>query len=126
MNTTTKRFAMCNRVLIVDNQAIMGAGLEQLLSGSQVIEVSGITMQNERALVEMVWQVQPDTIILILESQCISPGRLFDLLQNYGRLRIILVSANSNVIEVFDRQQIMTIDHVALLDQLIVGQSFER
>jgi DNA-binding NarL/FixJ family response regulator len=93
-------------VLIVDNQGIMGAGIEKLLSEEGSLEVFGLPTESEEGLVQNILSLQPDIIILILESQSTTSARLFELLPDYGRLRIILVSMNSNLVEVFDKKQI--------------------
>lgn len=118
MEAPNGRSATSNRVLVVDNQGIMGAGLEKLLAGDQALEVSGITTRNELILVQEIQRLQPDTIILVLESEIISPCRLLELLQYYGRFRIIMVSINSNNIEVYDRQEIVACNQDSLLTKL--------
>ncbi len=118
MDATNGRSATFNRVLIVDNQGIMGAGLERLLSEEPALEVFGVTVDGEKMLIQEIWRLQPDSIILIEESEGISPIRLMKLLKDYGRLRIIVVSTNSNVFEVYDKQQILTGSYLTLMEQL--------
>ena len=107
MNAQTGRSATFNRVLIVDNEGIMGAGLESLLSE-----------ERESDLIQEIKRFQPDIIILILESYGLSPGRLLELLGDYGRLRFILVSIESKMFEVYDKQQSFESNRITLLEQL--------
>jgi len=102
----------------VDNQGIMGAGLETLISGDADLEVLGVAMADEQNLVQEIQRIQPDTIILILESEVISAGRLLDSLSDYGRLRIIQVSTESNVIGVYDKQHVVTQNQDSLISKL--------
>ena len=118
MHTKTGRSATFNRILVVDNQGVMGAGLETLLSGDAALEVWGVALAGEQALVQEIQRIEPDVIILIRESQEVSPGRLLDLLADYGRLRIISVSMNSNAIEVYNKQPVIPTNYVTLIDQL--------
>lgn len=118
MKTTNGRSITSNRVLVVDNQGIMGAGLVNLISGDPTFDVLGVTNTNEEILVQEIWQIQPDIIILILESEGISPCRLLDLLEGYGRLRIILVSVDNNDIGVYDRQHTITQNQDSLISKL--------
>jgi chemotaxis response regulator CheB len=118
MKTINGRSTTFNRVLVVDNQGIMGAGLEKLISADQAIEVLGIVVPDEPTLVQEIWRIQPDIIILISESEVISPCQLLERLGDYGRLRIILVSENSNVMDVYDKQQITARNQDSLLAQL--------
>lgn len=118
MEMTDGRSTTANRVLIVGNQGIMGAGLENLLSGEQALDVLGVEAQNEDTLLENIRQIKPDTIILILESQSMSPCRLLEALPDYGRLRIISVSAESNVFDVYERKHITAQNQDSLLSHL--------
>lgn len=118
MNTITRRSTILNRVLIVDNQGLMGAGLERLLSEESSLEVFGITTNSETTLVKEIWRLQPDIIILTVESEGVNPARLMNLLTAFTSLRIILVSITSNNFEVYDRQQISTVDRTSLMTQL--------
>jgi DNA-binding NarL/FixJ family response regulator len=118
MNIISSRSVNFNRVLIVDNQGLMGAGMEKLLSEEPSLEVFGITTESETALVQNISRLQPDIIILILESQETTPIRLLELLLDYGRLRIIRVSLNSNMFEVYEKQQMITNSWVTLLSQV--------
>lgn len=117
MNAIARRSAKFNRVLIVDNQGMMGAGVERLLAADLSLEVIGVVAKNEATLVKEIWRLQPDTIILTLESHGASPLLLLELLYDYGRLRIIVVSAKDNTFEVYDKQQIIT-NPAALIDQI--------
>jgi chemotaxis response regulator CheB len=126
MKAITRRSTTVNRVLIVDNQGIMGAGLERLLSEEPSLEVLGITTKSETTLIKEIWHLQPDIIILTVESQGINPTRLMNLLSDFTSLRIILVSMTSNVFEVYDRQQISTIDRNSLTMQLKKMTAFDK
>lgn len=121
MNAIVSRSVNFNRVLIVDNQGIMGAGMEKLLSEEPSLEVFGITTESETILVQNIFRLQPDIIILISEFQETTPIRLLNLLYDYGRLRIITVSMYRNVFEIFDKQQITTKNWATLLGQLAIN-----
>jgi DNA-binding NarL/FixJ family response regulator len=118
MKAINGRSTAFNRVLVIDNQGIMGAGMEKLLAGDQALEVIGVATLNEQTLVQEIWQLQPDTIILTLESEVINPYRLLEVLQDYGHLRIILASVNSNVMDIYDRQQITANNPGSLIARL--------
>ncbi|MCB9423084.1 MAG: hypothetical protein H6667_25010 [Ardenticatenaceae bacterium] len=105
-------------MLVVDNQSIMGAGLERLLGQIEAFEVLGVSPENELTLVQEIWRLLPDIIVLVQDSQVIEPGRLLDLLPDYGRLRIVQVSIDSNTVQIFDKQEITINHHGALFDQL--------
>jgi DNA-binding NarL/FixJ family response regulator len=99
-----------NRLLVVDDLQILGAGLKNLLSKEEALEVYGFSTQDESALVDEIWRVRPDTIILMAESQLTTPVRLLTLLPDYGRLRIIFLNLDNNIFEIYGRQQITVED----------------
>ena len=68
MESINGRSPQSNRILVVDNHEIMGAGLEKLLSSEQAFEVWGFTTPDESALIDEIWRLQPDTVILAAES----------------------------------------------------------
>ena len=123
---TITRSATFNRVLIVDTQGIMGASLEKFLSEEPFIEVYGLVWEEDTDLVGEIYRLQPDTVVLILESEVMSPSQLLDALPNYGRIRIILVSAISNIIDVYDRDHILADNPGAFIEQLRVKQGASK
>ena len=107
-----------NRLLVVDHQKILGAGLEHLLSGEESLEVYGFSTQDESALVDEIWRIRPDVIILMAESQLTTPSRLLTLLPDYGRLRIILLDLDSNIFEIYDKQRFTANDWLSFVTKL--------
>ncbi len=118
MHRGNGRSPTSNRILITDNQELLGAGLEKLLSNDKSLEVCGVPTQDETALIGEIWRLQPDTVILTIEAAVTSPARLLMLLQDYGRLRIILVSVDSNLLEIYDRQEVIAHNRISLLANL--------
>lgn len=118
MNVINGRSTAINRVLVVDNLVLMGAGLECLLSEELTLEVFGVAIDSEAALVEDIRRLQPDIIILIQEMEITTPSRLLGLLNEYGRLRIISVSYTSNLFEIYDKQPIAINDRATLVEQI--------
>ena len=123
---TITRSATFNRVLVVDTQGIMGASLEKFLGEEPFIEVYGLVWEEDTDLVGEIYRLQPDTVVLILESEVMSPSQLLDALPNYGRIRIILVSAISNIIDVYDRDHILADNPGAFIEQLRVKQGASK
>jgi DNA-binding NarL/FixJ family response regulator len=126
MNIITRSSKIFTRVLIVDNQGIMGAGLEKLLSEEPSLEVYGTSTKRETTLLQEIWHFQPDIIILTAESKGTSPTWLLNLLKDYGGVRIILISMDQNVFEVYDKQQITTNNHLAFIDQIKESASLKK
>lgn len=106
MESFNGRSMGCNRVLVVDNQPLMGAGLERLLAAEEQLQVIGVTFRSEEELVQDIWRTTPDILILTVEPQPINPYHLWQQLADYGRLCIIQISLYSNTVQIFDMQQL--------------------
>lgn len=119
--TAIARSATFNRVLVVDTQGIMGASLEKFLTEEPLVEVYGLVWEEKTDLVQEILRLLPDTIIMVFESGLMTPNQLLDALPDYGRIRIILVSVISNVIDVYDRQHIQVDNYFDLINQLNVS-----
>jgi len=111
MDLRNGRSQECNRVLIVDNQPLMGAGLERLLAAEDRLQVFGVTAPTPDDLVEAIRQAVPDVLVMTKETQPIDPYQLYQRLGDYGRLRIIQISLHSNTIQVFEMKQLVMVAH---------------
>jgi len=95
------------RVLIVENKLLLGAGLENLLSGEAGFEVVGVSLHSEEELIEKINELHPTTIIL---DESTYQTHLFQLLscsRVYQKLRLVIVSANSNLIHIYHKQNFL-------------------
>ena len=106
MKSANGRYTTTQRVLVIDNRTIMGAGVETLLSTSTKLQVIGTKPQNEDDLVRDVWQFSPDVIILNHQSELTNPVRLLSLLNNYRSFRLIGVSEDDNTMEIYEKRQV--------------------
>jgi len=119
MSVAESRSHQFNRVLIASDEGLMGAGLQRLLSEEPSLVVMNCLLESEASLISAIRRFLPDIVVLV-STEAVSPTRMLDLLPDYGRLRIILVSLTSNTTEVYDRQQIQVENESAFLDQIII------
>lgn len=106
MKSTNGRYTPTQRVLIIDNRSIMGAGVETLLSDTKHFQVIGTSPRDENDLVSDVWQYSPDVIIISSQSQLTDPARLMTLLKRYRSFRLIVVSEDDNTMEVYEKRRV--------------------
>lgn len=99
------------RVLIIDNRSIMGAGIEALLANSDQLQITGAVPQDENDLVRIIWQFSPDVIILNHQLQLTDPAHLLTLLKEYHSFRLIVVNEDDNTMEIYEKRQITTKHH---------------
>jgi len=108
------------RVLIVGDGSLLDDGLRRLLADKAFLEVSNIVYSDELTLQEHLLRLKPDTIVLC-EEEPLSVSRIFELgadIPGLKRLRVITVLADSNVVEVIERQQVMAAGSTDLLTLL--------
>jgi DNA-binding NarL/FixJ family response regulator len=96
------------RVLVVENQILMGAGIQILLGGQADLEVMGIAPCDQAELAREIRRWRPDLVVVNKDSQYVDPTKLLATLQGYPKLRLVVVSANDNRVCVYDKQQVLT------------------
>lgn len=76
-----KRLRVPIRVLILDNEMILSAGIEQLLRNAATIEVHGLQSDSQNRILETIHQLKPDTVILNRQSTLTNALELLYLLE---------------------------------------------
>ena len=86
----------------------MGAGVERLLSAETDLEVTGISPGDPAELAQEIRRLQPDLVVLDKDSRWVDATKLLATLQDYPKLRLVVVSANDNLVCIYDKQQTTT------------------
>jgi len=94
------------RILIVENQLLLGAGLQNLLSDEADLDVIGISPRNQLELVREIRQRQPDIVFLDEDSHLTDAIDLLTFLEDFHELQLIVVNANDHVVRIFNKQEI--------------------
>jgi DNA-binding NarL/FixJ family response regulator len=94
------------RVLIVENQTLLGAGVHSLLWEERGLEVYGISPHDQAELVQDIGRLQPDIVIMDKASHLMAPLNLLAALENHSRLQLIVVSADDNQVCLYDKRQV--------------------
>ena len=95
------------RILVVENELLLGASIEHLLKNEADFCVWGVTSTDVPTLVEEIIRIRPDVVILEEVRHPIEPAKLLILLKEIPRLRLIVVSAEDDVIQIYDKDQFM-------------------
>ena len=93
------------RVLIVENQLLLGAGLQTLLSDQTDLDVIGISPGNQFELVQAIRRIQPDVVFLDKDSYLTDATDLLAFLENFPKLRVIVASANHDVVHIYNKRE---------------------
>ncbi len=91
-------------VLIIENDLLFGACIESLLSCKEAFNIIGISPKNEADLIDDIWCMNPNVIILNKESCLTNPARLLDQLKNFPEFRLVVVNPSTDWGQVFDKQ----------------------
>ncbi len=109
-----KRVNRMQRVLVRGNHRLLGAGIENLLRREADLLVFGVTLESEAALVQAIDRSQPD--VVVLDGSTIDPAAVLALLQNYLKLRVLLVSADDGLIRTYETRQVVVTQAAELVD----------
>jgi len=95
-------------ILVVCNGLLLEEGLVRLLANRDGLDVFSIDFKNEEALIQGIQTLHPEVIIINREGS-VDLARLFILLvgiPDFTHLQILVISADSNMIEVYEDQQV--------------------
>lgn len=95
------------RVLIVQNDLLLGAGVESLLGCQPDFTVIGVSFSDEIALMTQIKQLQPHIIVLDKATPLNTSLKLLADLLDHPKWRVVVVSANDNLVVVYDKQQVL-------------------
>ncbi len=98
------------RVLIIDNDLLVGAVVQMLLAAVASLDIIGISPHAPSDLVQHIDQYQPNVIIVEETSRFVVPIKLYQLFRETPHLRIIVVSANSDMVQIYGKQEILVTD----------------
>lgn len=96
-----------HRVLIVENQLLLGAGVQSLLTGEADLDVIGISPVNQAELVQEIRRFRPDVVVIDKVTHLADANKLVAFLKNHPKLRVVVVSANDNLVCVYNKQQVL-------------------
>ena len=98
------------RVLIIDNDLLVGAVVQMLLAAVASLDIIGISPKNPTDLVKHIDHHQPNVIIVEETSRFVVPVKLYQLFRETPHLRIIVVSANNDMVQIYGKQEILVTD----------------
>jgi len=113
------------RVLIVQNGSLLCAGIQRLLAGELEMEVLS-SSQDWGELAEEVRRTQPDVVVLDEASHLVNPANLLALLNAGSTLRVMVVSANDNLVRIYGKQQVLITQAMDLVNIIRSGKFFRE
>jgi chemotaxis response regulator CheB len=103
------------RVLVVQGDSLLSSGVLRLLSNETGLRVVGARPASEGALITKVARFRPDVVLLEATSHLTNPTRLLSLVEHYPTLRVVVMSPDRDVAEMYDRTEIAMAEVANLL-----------
>ncbi|MCB0166505.1 MAG: hypothetical protein KDI79_19915 [Anaerolineae bacterium] len=95
------------RVLVVENDLLMGASVESLLLQENGLEVIGISPHNEEDLISKIQCLQPEIVVLDETTYLTSANRLLVKLRKHPEFLLIVVNANKNLVYIYHKYTVV-------------------
>jgi DNA-binding NarL/FixJ family response regulator len=103
------------RVLIIENETLLGAGVQSLLQDEANMEVIGISPSNLAELIQEIRRSRSDVVVLDEVTHLTGPTKLLALLEDYPKLRLVVVSANDDRVRIYDKREVLVTHTTDLL-----------
>ena len=100
-----KQVNKMRRVLVIENQRLLGAGIENLLRREADLQVIGLMLEDETALLHAIDCSGAD--VVVLDEATTDSAELFALLACHPKLRVLLVSADDGLVGTYETRQVM-------------------
>ena len=106
------------RVLIVENQTLLGAGVHSLLWEENGLELYGVSPHGQAELIQDIGRFQPDILVMDKSSHLVAPLNLLAALENHAQLQVVVVSADDNQVCIYDKRQLLVERATDFLDMI--------
>jgi hypothetical protein len=119
-NTSPEPTVTPLRVVVVEGQTLLNAGIISSLAHESNIEVEDLRPADQVAFITAIRNSKPDAVVLDAARPYASPVPLFTMLQDMPALRAVLVSSDGDSVTVYGKDQVRMEDMqdlVALLNQ---------
>lgn len=93
------------RVLVATREMLLGAGIEGLLIRQKDLDLVGVTSGSGPELIKKITRLQPEVVILDETMYLDSATSLLSFLDERPEVRLVIVSANDNRVQVYDKRQ---------------------
>jgi DNA-binding NarL/FixJ family response regulator len=98
------------RVIILQSDKLLNAGVQSLLSTRPDVEVIGVAHSNE-SYASILDRTQPDIVIMDEHMICANVSAYLAILRDYPDLRTIVLRLGDNQMHVYDKR-IVEVEHL--------------
>jgi len=95
------------RVLVVQSEHLLGAGILHLLNREMDLHVFNTTCDNPGTLFAQIEDIQPAVLVIEENAHLTDHPSFFSLLSGYPDLRVILIDERSNRMQIFKTEEVV-------------------
>ena len=95
------------RILVVESDQLLVAGVESLLNGERALKVKRVVIDDEVDLTKEIKIFQPSVLIMDDRLYFAKLPVLFGLIKDYPGMRVIVVNSVENRLHVYDKREIL-------------------
>lgn len=106
------------RVLVATHEMLLGAGIESLLLRQKELDLVGITPGSSADLIKKITRLKPEIVILDEGMYLVSAKELLTFLNDWPEMRLVVVSANENRVQVYNKRQIRVTQSMDLVEMM--------
>lgn len=102
----TKNSVPLKRVLVIETEALLSAGLVCLMKAQEGLEVHTVEFQNVSALVEVIQSLNPDVIVIDANFLADNVYDFLPIWVEFPKVRVVSMSLNDNNLQVYDKRSL--------------------
>lgn len=106
------------KVLVVFDEPLLRAGVESLLTQDLELEVHCISLPNGDRLAEQLNLYKPEVVIVDENLKSVRLSGVFEQLENYPVLRVLVVNIRDNRLQIYDKREIVVTHTNDLLETI--------
>ncbi len=112
------RGQMKRRVLVATREMLLGSGIESMLVRQKELDLVGITLGNKTDLIKKISRLKPEVVILDETTYLVSARDLLALLTDWPEIRLVVVSASENRVQIYNKRQILVTQSTDLVEMM--------
>jgi len=99
------------KILVLRNDLAINAGVQNLLSRQDTLDVIGQDIQDQAELFESITRIKPEVIVVDDDFLAVNLAALLVFLQRFPKIRTVVMSLTENHVQVYDTKKI-PIQHI--------------
>ena len=94
------------KILILESDLLLNAGVKNLLAGREDLSIHGAICGDLKELNAVIDQFQPDIIISAENNASVNSNEITNFLKVLPKVKTILINLEDNQVEIFDKREL--------------------